>query len=90
MRFAGSDYQAMRDDPRLTGQLLRIWSLVRDGAWRTLNQIASRTGDPQPSISAQLRHLRKARFGQHTVEKRYLDEGLYEYRVIANNATLVR
>ena len=90
MRFAGSDYQAMRDDLRLTGQLLRIWECVKGGAWWTLGGLSVATRDPEPSISAQLRHLRKARFGQHTVEKRHVSDGLFEYRVIANNAKLVR
>ena len=81
-RFNGADYAPARDDVRLTGQLLRIWSVVAGGAWMTLGQIAAKTGDPEASISAQLRHLRKARFGGHTVERRYLREGLYEYRVL--------
>ncbi len=60
------------------------WS---DGEWRTLDEIAAITGDPQASISAQLRHLRKARFGNHTLEKRPRGDrhqGLWEYRVIWN------
>lgn len=89
-RFNGSDYDPMRDDVRLTGQLLRVWQVVSGGAWLTLRQIAERTGDPESSISAQLRHLRKDRFGGHTVEKRHVRNGLYEYRVTANNAELVR
>lgn len=89
-RFDGSDYQPLRDDIRLTGQLLRIWSVVCDQQWRTLDQISAATGDPQASISAQLRHLRKDRFGAHTVEKIHLGEGLYKYRVIPNQVDLVR
>lgn len=90
MRFAGSDYQPMRDDVRLTGQLLRIWNVVSDQRWRSLDEIARATGDPPASISAQLRHLRKERFGAHTVEKEYLGDGLYRYRVLPNNTELVR
>lgn len=90
MRFAGSDYIAARDDVRLTGQLLRIWRVVNDGLWRTLGQIAASTGDPEASVSAQLRHLRKARFGAHTVEKVHLGDGLYRYRVLTNKSELVR
>lgn len=89
-RFNGSDYQPMRDDVRLTGQLLRVWNVVKDQQWRTLDQISQSTGDPHASISAQLRHLRKARFGAHTVEKEYRDNGLYVYRVIPNEVDLVR
>lgn len=57
---------------------------MMDHAWRTLDEISSLTGDPPASISAQLRHLRKERFGSHIVEKRRRGEretGLFEYRV---------
>lgn len=89
-RFNGSDYIPARDDVRLTGQLLRIWSVVCDQQWRSLEEISNRTGDPAASVSAQLRHLRKPRFGAHTVEKSYLGNGLYKYRVIPNQTELVR
>ena len=73
------------DDPnkvvRLMAQQIRILDLMRDGSWRTLQEIADVTGDPTPSISAQLRHLRKPRFGSHTVEKRHVGSGLYQYRI---------
>jgi hypothetical protein len=82
MRFDGHDYKPERDDSRLTGQLLRIWDIVKDREWRTLNEISLLTGDPEASISAQLRHLRKPRFGGHKVEKKYINNGLYQYRVL--------
>jgi len=56
---------------------------VQDGKWRSLKEIASMTGDPEASVSAQLRHLRKARFGGHTIEKSYEGGGLYLYRMAA-------
>lgn len=86
-RFNGAVYEPKHDDVRLTGQLERIFSLMKDGSWRTLYEISEFTGDPEASISAQLRHLRKARFGSHTVEKQPRGEraiGLYEYRLIVN------
>lgn len=84
VRFDGSDYQPAADDARLSGQILRVFHLMRDGKWRTLQEIARSTGDPPASISAQLRHLRKKRFGSHTVNKRSRgtrDRGLYEYQL---------
>ena len=33
----------------------------KGGDWRTLRSIADCTGDPEASVSAQLRHLRKDR-----------------------------
>lgn len=83
-RFNGSDYLPERDDGRLTGQMLRIVSCMADGQWRSLADIEAITGDPAASISAQLRHLRKERFGGHTVNKEYLGEGLWVYQLKLN------
>lgn len=66
---------------RLGGQLGDVYDLMRDGDWRTLQMIADRTGHPAASVSAQLRHLRKARFGSYKVDKTHLGRGLYSYRV---------
>ena len=60
---------------------------MRNGNWYTLEDIETETGDPQASISAQLRHLRKVRFGGHTIEKRRKGSeksGLWEYRLKVN------
>ena len=84
-RFDGPAYDPALDQGRLTGQLARIYRLMRDGEWRTLGEIATATGDPEASVSAQLRHLRKARFGHHQVEKRrrgHPKRGLWEYQLI--------
>jgi hypothetical protein len=89
-RFDGSDYLPERDDARLTGQLLRVWSAMEHGVWRTLDQLAEITNDPPASISAQLRHLRKPRFGAHQIQKEHLGNGLYRYRVIPNKTEYIR
>ena len=68
--FDGPAYRPEHDRDRLTGQLRRIVDVMKDGEWRTLGEIREMTGDPEASISAQLRHLRKPRFGSHTVLKR--------------------
>jgi hypothetical protein len=84
-RFDGATYDPAADDARLSGQLCRIWDVIADGGWHTLGEIAAATGDPEASISAQLRHLRKPRFGHHTIERRtrgLREHGLYEYRLI--------
>lgn len=82
LKFNGSDYDPARDNRRLTGQLLRVWDLMKDQRWRTLKELAVATGDPEASVSAQLRHLRKPRFGGHIVEKEHIRNGLFRYRVI--------
>lgn len=86
MRFNGSNYDRNRDDDRLSAQYDRIFMLMQDGKWRALFEISNLTGDPPASISAQLRHMRKARFGSHTVNKRLRGEldGLWEYQLIIN------
>lgn len=81
--FDGAVYDPEYDDDRLTRQLGRVWSVIHDGHWRTLREIAQQTRDPEASVSAQLRHLRKARFGGYKIDKRNRGDrsrGLYEYR----------
>lgn len=80
--FNGADYNRLEDRERLTGQILRIYNLMKDGQFRTLGQIEEVTGDPQASISAQLRNLRKPRFGGHTVERMNCGGGLFSYRLM--------
>lgn len=85
-RFNGSDYESAFDDVRLTGQLKLIYSLMIDGKWRTLGEIEVITKAPQSSISAQLRHLRKDRFGNHIINKRPRGDrshGLFEYQLLS-------
>jgi hypothetical protein len=81
LRFNGADYIPERDNPRLGSQLQRVFALVADGKWRSLQDMSDLTGDPQASISAQLRHLRKPRFGSWNVERKYMGDGLYLYRL---------
>ncbi len=80
--FNGGDYNHERDCARLSEQHTRIRNLMLDSNWRTLADISQITGDPPASVSAQLRHLRKPRFGSYVVEKEYLGDGLYQYRVL--------
>ena len=82
MRFDGADYTPTRDDPRLTSQYKRIWAFMLDGNWHSLSDIAEDTGDPEASVSAQLRHMRKERFGKHTIEREHEGGGLYYYRLV--------
>ena len=57
---------------------------MEDGVFRTLDQISSQIKEPPASISAQLRHLRKPSFGSHTVNKKYIGNGLFSYQLIVN------
>ena len=85
--FDGSDIEPEMDNVRLTGQILRIWKLMKDGQYRTLPEIERATGDMTSSISAQLRNLKKPQFGSHGLEKRSRGDrqhGYWEYRIVAN------
>jgi hypothetical protein len=66
----------------------RVFAVMKDGVWRTLHNIAVRTNAPEASVSAQLRHARKARFGSHTVNRKYVSNGLYLYQLIVNTENL--
>ena len=93
--FDGPDYEPEFDRERLTGQLRRVYLILFAagawGIWLTLGELQDETrtnerpkGDPEASISAQLRHLRKPRFGSHVIEKRrrgHAEDGLWEYRM---------
>jgi len=89
-RFSGSDYDDARDRDRLRGQILRVFDAMQSGLWFSLDALSKTTGDPPASVSAQLRHLRKERFGAHTVEKKHLGEGMYVYRLEVNVPEPVR
>lgn len=79
--FDGATYERPRDHGRLSAQLQRVLTVMHDGQWRTLVQIQALTDAPQASISARLRDLRKPKFGGFVVERRYLKDGLHEYRL---------
>ena len=84
-KFDGPGLIPEKDFPRLNRQQQRVFDLMIDGKWRTLNEISRITGDPLQSISARLRDMRKIRFGGHAVDKRPRGErskGLWEYRLI--------
>ena len=80
--FDGATYESGRDRGRLFAQLQRVKALMSDHGWHTLGELERRTGDPQASVSARIRDLRKPRFGGHVIERRYVADGLHEYRLI--------
>lgn len=75
---------------RLGKQARRVIVLMVDGEWRTLSEISERTGDPEASISARLRDLRRADHGGYVVDARPRFDGHpapVEYRVTLPRAT---
>lgn len=77
-------FDAPREDQsRLGRQYAAVFSLMRDGAWRTLAEIREAVGAvSEAGVSARLRDARKARFGSHIVDRRRVSGGLYQYRLI--------
>jgi hypothetical protein len=80
--FDGYTYVPPRDFERLNLQVSKVFNLMADGKWRTLAGIAETLNAPPASVSARLRDLRKEKWGSYVVERRYLQDGLYEYRVV--------
>ena len=81
-KFRGETFDPARDGERLGTQLERVFDLMRDGQWRTLEEIANAVHAPTPSVSARLRDLTRPEFGSHTKEDRYVGNGLWIYRII--------
>lgn len=79
--FDGVTYDAQRDHVRLKGQQEAVYELMKDGQWRTLRWISERLKQPEASISARLRDLRKVKYGSHVVDKECHAGGVWIYRV---------
>jgi hypothetical protein len=80
-------YDEGRDGRRIARQRARVWQAIYSGGWWGLADIAQTTGDPEASVSARLRDFRKPKFGAHTVERRYVRDGLHHYRLRVNRKT---
>jgi hypothetical protein len=80
--FDGAHYNHIRDHLRLSHQHNRIFNLMLDGVWRSLQDIEKETGDTSASISAALRNMRKPRFGGHTVNKQNVGSGRWLYQLV--------
>ena len=85
----GLTFNLERDGRRLSMQHNRVLARLRDGEWWTLNRLSHATGDPEASISARIRDLRKPRFGSHVVERRYVSKGLWQYRLVTGQLELI-
>lgn len=72
---------SQEDAPRLNAQMARVHDVLRDGEWHTLRDIAETTGDPEASISARIRDLRKPKFGAYDVLREKRGNG-WHYRMV--------
>jgi len=75
-----------RCDTDNTKQREAVWSIIRDGRWRTFEEINALLGNrySEAGISARLRDFRKRQFGSHAIERRVRagSNRLYEYRAV--------
>lgn len=85
--FDGTHFDWKLDHARLTTQMALIFLVIKDGKFRTVQEIQGRIWKvffrqcSQTSISAVLRHFRKPKYGSHIVHtRRVAESGLFEYR----------
>lgn len=83
-RFDGATLaeQGADADARLLAQWERVHDVMVRAGVLDLTAIAERCGDPEASISARLRDLRKPRFHAHEVRRTHLGDGHYAYSVL--------
>lgn len=70
MSTYGPAFDEKLDGERINKQQANIRVFMLNANWMTLEEIEQALNYPQASISAQLRHLRKIRFGSYLVDKR--------------------
>jgi len=80
--FGGVTYDPAQDQERLGEQMCRVLEACLDGGWHTLADLSQKTGDPESSVSARLRDVRK-KWGKDAMESKRLKEGkgTWIYRV---------
>ena len=71
----------MSDGERLEGQFERVWAIMRDGEYHTIQEVAAKTGDPAQSVARQMGHIRSKARGGHVLEREHWGQGLYAFRV---------
>lgn len=82
--FDGPTYDPALDEVRLTGQIEDVFAYLSLGLWLPVSEIAAWTEHPEASVSAQIRNLRKARFGAWEIERRRKGNE-YEYHLTGNH-----
>ncbi len=81
--FDGKTFNQRRDGRRLNGQLAAVHSILSgDYRWYGLRELATRCSGSEAGVSARIRDLRKPKFGGHIIQKRCVNNGLWEYRLL--------
>lgn len=78
----GQTFEPKRDRKRLNKQAQAVYNLMADRRWRTLAEISEKTGYPEASVSARLRDFRKSKFGGYQIDREYLGNGRWWYRMV--------
>ena len=92
--IGGVTYDPAVDGDRLGAQMIRVLDCMLDGHWRSLRQIAAITDDPEASISARLRDVRKI-WGEDAMESRRVPgidpkRGVWQYKINVRPTPLSR
>lgn len=93
MKFHGQSYDAKQDYQRLAGQMKTIFEIMRDGVWRTTQELATLLNTPnQASCEANLRNLRKPENGGHMILRKNRNNvrGCSEYRLMVHRESMKR
>jgi len=82
-KYHGPCYSPEHDRRRLSGQILRVFNAMISARWLSLREIAAITGDPEASVSAQIRHLDNIHGIPHDKRRRgEPGRGLWEYQLL--------
>jgi len=81
--FDGETYDKNRDQVRLSRQIDKVQQFLEGNDYVTLDEISAATGIKNiSSISARIRDLRKDRHGNRVVDRKYISDGLYSYKLM--------
>lgn len=75
------DLWTAADQSRAAAQLQRVKLRLLDHQWYTLAELSAATGDPESSVSARIRDLRKVTHGQYQIDRRRRSASQWEYRL---------
>ena len=81
--FDGETYDKNRDQVRLSRQIDKVQQFLEGNDYVTLDEISAATDIKNiSSISARIRDLRKDRHGNRVVDRKYISDGLYSYKLM--------
>jgi len=78
------DFFDAKHDAKLQDALSRQFYIMLKGNWHRLHELADELGILETTVSANMRIFRRKTHGRHTVNKRYVGNGLWEYQLEIN------